>query len=369
MPDDKKMRDVFGQSGYLGAMSEKEPTAPRSGERITIREVAQDAGVSVAAVSKVLRDAYGVSDALRAKVRASMEKLSYRPRASARGMRGRTYTIGLIFPDLRNPFFADIYSGVNAALERTQYQAMQGINTTSGALNMTSSALIEAMIDRQMDGLVIIGPNMETQVLTDLGARLPLVVIGQHDRGGDAFDTVNNDDQLGARLVVRYLMGNGYRKIAMLSLSPSNSSIIQQREIGYRLEMMELGAGDAINIVRASQVVRDVQVTVRRLLSGPDRPDAIFCWTDLMAFEAISVATEMGLSIPEDVAIVGYDNTMFCDLAQNSLASVDQSGELLGLQAARMLVERIDGRVTAEHFMVPPRIVARASAGPRQPQD
>ncbi|MBU1304836.1 MAG: LacI family transcriptional regulator [Alphaproteobacteria bacterium] len=350
-------------------MSEKEPTAPRSGERITIREVAQDAGVSVAAVSKVLRDAYGVSDALRAKVRASMAKLNYRPRASARGMRGRTYTIGLIFPDLRNPFFADIYAGVNSALERTQYQAMQGVNTTSGALNITSGALIEAMIDRQMDGLVVIGPNMETQALADLGARLPLVVLGQHNHAGDAFDTVNNDDQLGARLVVRHLVANGYSNIAMLSLSPQNSSIIQQREIGYRLEMMEQGCGDAINILRETQVLRDVQVSVRRLLSGADRPEAIFCWTDLMAFEAISVATEMGLSIPEDIAIVGYDNTMFCDLAQNSLTSVDQSGELLGLQAARLLVERIDGRTTAEHFMVPPRIVARASAGTRTEQE
>ncbi|WP_449395707.1 LacI family DNA-binding transcriptional regulator [Devosia riboflavina] len=90
--------------------------APVRTPRITIREVASDAGVSVAAVSKVLRDAYGVSDALRAKVQASMDKLNYRPLASARGLRGRTYTLGLVFPDLRNPFFADIFAGVNSAL-------------------------------------------------------------------------------------------------------------------------------------------------------------------------------------------------------------------------------------------------------------
>lgn len=324
-------------------------------ERITIREVAKDAGVSAAAVSKVMRDAYGVSEGLRAKVRVSMAKLNYRPRASARGMRGKTYTIGLIFPDLRNPFFGDIYSGVNSALERTQYQAMQGVNATSGAL-------IEAMIDRQMDGLVIIGPNMDTHVLAQLGERLPLVILGQYDRAGDAFDTVNNDDQLGARLVVRHLVDNGYRKMAMLSLTPQHSSIIRHREIGYRLEMVEQGCGDAINILRGTQVARDVQVAVRRMFSGPERPEAIFCWTDLMAFEAISVATEMGLSIPEDLAIVGYDNNMFCDLAQNSLTSVDQSGELMGLQVARLLVERIGGRATAEHFVVTPRIVARSSS-------
>ena len=101
----------------------------------------------------------------------------------------------------------------------------------------------------------------------------------------------------------------------------------------------------------------------RRLMQGPNRPDAIFCWTDFIALEVISVVTELGLSIPDDLGIVGYDNTMFCDYAQNSLSSIDQSGELLGLQATRLLIERIKGRTEAEHFIVSPRLVARRSTG------
>ncbi|KFL32405.1 transcriptional regulator, LacI family protein [Devosia riboflavina] len=329
--------------------------SPARTPRITIREVASDAGVSVAAVSKVLRDAYGVSDALRAKVQASMDKLNYRPLASARGLRGRTYTLGLVFPDLRNPFFADIFVGVNAALERTQYQAMQGVS-------VSASSLVEAMIDRQMDGLVLIGPNETNERLNDIADRIPLVAIGHHDLKEARFDTVNNDDQLGARLAVRHLCQNGHKKVAMLSLAAPVSTVINQRELGYRLEMTEQGLGAAINIVRAPQVLRDVQLTVRRLLESRDRPDAIFCWTDLMAFEAISVATELELSIPQDIAIVGYDNTVFCEFAQNRLTSIDQSGEVLGLQATRLLIERIDGRSQSEHFVVTPRVVARASS-------
>lgn len=329
---------------------------PSRDQRVTIREVALDAGVSVAAVSKVLRDAYGVSDALRAKVRLSMAKLNYRPLASARGMRGRTYTLGLIFPDMRNPFFGDIFAGINSALERTQYQAMQGISASI-------EPLTEAMIDRQMDGIILIGPNEERSTLVDIARRKPLVAIGHHDdRGTMPFDTVNNDDLLGARLVVRHLVGNGFRNIAMLSLTNEPSTVIQQREVGYRTEMIDQGCGDRINVVRATQVTRDVQITVRRLLESPDRPEAIFCWTDLMAFETISVAYEMGLSVPDDIAIVGYDNTMFCDFAQNRLTSVDQSGELLGLQAARLLIERIEGRSESEQFVVTPRVVSRASS-------
>lgn len=332
---------------------QKKPTTRTP--RITIREVAADAGVSVAAVSKVLRGAYGVSEALRTKVQASMEKLNYRPLASARGLRGRTYTLGLVFPDLRNPFFADVFAGVNSALERTQYQAMQGISTSA-------SALVEAMIDRQMDGLILIGPNETNQRLNEIAERTPVAVIGHHDLENVRFDTINNDDQLGARLAVRHLAQNGYRRIAMLSLSAPVSTVINQRELGYRLEMTEQGLGGVINIIRAPQVLRDVQIAVRRLLESKEKPDAIFCWTDLMAFEAISVATEFGLSIPEDIAIVGYDNTMYCDFAQHRLTSVDQSGETLGLQAARFLIERIEGREAPEHFVVTPRIVARASS-------
>lgn len=329
-------------------------TAKRAG-RVTIREVALDAGVSVAAVSKVLRDAYGVSDTLRAKVRASMDKLSYRPLTSARGLRGRTYTLGILFPDMRNPFFADIFDGVTSALARTQYQAMQGVS-------VHANDLVDAMIDRQMDGFILIGPNEETERLTELAQRIPLVAIGHFEPEAKLLDTVNNDDQLGAKLVVRHLAGGGYRNIAMLSLNQEPSTIIRQRELGYRVEMMDQGLGKAIHITRASQVMRDVQAAVRKILESPERPDALFCWTDLIALEAISVANELGLSIPQDIAIVGYDNTMYCDFTQNRLTSVDQSGELLGLQAVRLLIERIEGRNQAEHFVVTPRIVARASS-------
>jgi DNA-binding LacI/PurR family transcriptional regulator len=236
---------------------------------------------------------------------------------------------------------------------------MQGISTSI-------EALAEAMIDRQMDGIILIGPNEQPAYLSELALRKPIVAIGHHDDLTPMpFDTVNNDDQLGARLVVRHLIANGHRKIAMLSLLQQPSTVVRERELGYRLEMMEQGLGADINVVRATQVARDVQLSVKRLLESADRPDAIFCWTDLMAFEAISVVTEMGLSIPDDVAIVGYDNTMYCDFAQNRLTSVDQSGELLGLQAARLLIERIEGRTEAEHFVVTPRIVARASSRKR----
>ena len=330
--------------------------------RVTIRDVASDAGVSVAAVSKVLRDAYGVSDALRAKVRASIERLGYRPHAAARGMRGQTYTLGFLIPDLHNPFFADILAGVNTALERTQYQLLLGVCDGDAT---TEAALIDAMIDRRMDGLILIGSRMGDGPLGEVASRIPTTVIAVHPKGETNYDTVNNDDQLGGQLVVQHLVAAGYKHIAFLSqqLSINETSMVtMHRETGYRAAMKEAGLGKSVQVVYAGQKSREAQMVARHMLEQRNRPDAIFCWTDFIALEVLSVARDMGLSVPDDLAVVGYDNTHYCDLAQNALTSIDQSGQVLGLQAARLLIERIGGRDKAEHFMVTPRLVARASS-------
>jgi len=330
-------------------------------ERVTIRTVAADAGVSVAAVSKVLCDAYGVSDTLRARVQASMRTLGYRPRTSARGMRGQTYTLGLLIPDLHNPFFADINAGINTALERTQYQMLIGVGESAAA---TELSFIEAILDRQMDGVILIGSRIPSPDIVAVARRVPIVLIGHHAAAGTNFDTVNNDDVLGAKLVVQHLVAQGYRHIAYLSQQlhdGEQTMVASRREIGFRAAMQEAGIGRNMRVAYALQTSRETQAAARLLLQSRRRPDAIFCWTDYIAMEVLSVATELGLSVPRDLAIVGYDNTSYCDLAQNALTSIDQSGQVLGLQAARLLIERIKGRTPAEHFVVTPRLVARNS--------
>ncbi len=336
-------------------MAPRKPSA-----RVTIRTVAADAGVSVAAVSKVLRNAYGVSEALRAKVQASITRLGYRPHAAARGMRGQSYTLGVILPDLTNPFFADIMAGIDAALERTEYQPLLGVGQSSLAVELE---LVDAMLDRQMDGLILLGPRITIDRIAAIAERAPTVVMAHHPVGPTRFDTVNDDDQLGARLIVQHLAGMGYRSIVYFSqdLQFNESQVTYHRELGYRAAMTEAGLGRYISVVMAEQAPREVRTMVRQLLQGRPRPEAIFCWTDFIAFEVLSVARELGLSVPDDVAIVGYDNTRYCDLAQNALTSIDQSGQLLGLQAARLLVERIKGREEAEHLVITPRLVVRAS--------
>ena len=342
--------------------------APRAKSgRATIREVASDAGVSVAAESKVLRDAYGVSEQLRTKVRASMDKLGYRPLAAARGMRGQTYTLGFLIPDLHNPFFADILAGINTALERTQYQTLLG---TSESTEPHEKALIENMIDRQMDGIMVIGPRVPIAEIREFASRIPTVLVAYHPGEDENFDTVNNDDRRGAELVVQHLIASGHSHITYLSQQMHGANldamVTTKREAGYRAAMHAAGLDKNVRVVEAVQTSREVQAVVRQLLQSRNRPDAIFCWTDFIGLEVLSVARDLNLSVPGDLAVVGYDNTWHCDLAQNALTSIDQSGQVLGLQAARLLIERINGRERPEHFVVTPRLVARGSSSPKR---
>lgn len=336
-------------------MQAQEGRLPR---RVTIRQVAENAGVSVSAVSKVLRDAYGVSASLRARVEASIRELNYRPLASARGMRGRTYTLGLVLPDIRNSFFAEILDGVATALTETQYQVIVGVREPAAS----EDAVIEAMIDRQVDGIILVGTILPETTVEALASRLPLVALGFHAPTRQNFDTVNTNDQLGAGLVVRHLVANGFPATVMLSLDLPGATIVAERELGYRREMLKCGLAEHINVVRVGSSKAQIASGARRLLDAPARPSALFCWSDFVAVEVLSTASEMGLSVPDDVAIVGYDNSPVCALAQNALTSVDQSGSLLGQSAMTLLLERVGGRLGAQHIILQPQLVARASS-------
>ncbi len=328
---------------------------------MTIRTVAEHAGVSVAAVSKVLRDAYGVSTALRAKVEASIAALNYRPSAAARGMRGKTYTIGILMADSKNPFYPEILEGINDGLTGTQYIPLLGLGRSIAAIETT---IVNAMIDRQMDGIIMVGQRLDTPGLNEVAKSLPIVVIAHHEPTATSFDTVNNDDELGGRLVVEHLLQQGYKRPAMITLSRTllgRVDVSNRRELGFAKAMQAAGLGHYLHIEAAEAELDDVTATVRALLDSPEPPDAIFGWADYYALEVLSAVRTLGYRIPDDIGVIGYDNSEPCAFTQNDLTSVDQSGREIGRQSVRLLLERIDGRTTAEHFVTTPVVRHRGS--------
>ena len=332
-------------------------------KRPTIQDVADRAGVSRSAISKVLRNAYGISDEMRSRVEAAIAELNYRPQFAARGLRGRTFTFGVTLPDMRNQFFADIMDGVWVATKPTSYQSLLAIRPSQ---DLTDKNQIETMLDRKLDGLLLVAPRIEMRQLIKLAETVPMVVIGRHEPDG-GFDTANNDDEQGTRLALEHLIAAGHRKIAHVTFQVLEDAAVNP--VAYRLKgyldvMREHGLASHIHVVEQKFSATDEEQSrqIHHLLTAKNRPTAIFAWSDKAAIPIMSVAADCGLRIPEDFALIGYDNWPMCAIPQISLTSVDQDPHRLGMRAAELLIERIEGRTTPVHFVTEPRLVVRSSS-------
>jgi len=330
-------------------------------ERLTIKSVAADAGVSVAAVSKVMRNAYGVSDSLRENVMESIERLGYRPSTAARGMRGKTYTVGILIGDMSNPFLPELIEGANDALGAENFKALIGVG--QGRRKIESS-MIESMIDNRMDGLILVAPRLSGALLAGFARQIPLVAIGHHEPSAQTFDTMNSDDKRGGLLAGEALLAKGYETIEMFSLTDKVGGQCDPffpREQGFEAAME--AAGRAVKINRLREAAGDLDSDLSAFLDRTDLPRAVFCWSDLHAIALMNMAKERGLRVPEDLAVVGYDNNPVARLPLIGLASIDQNGRDLGKRAAETLLSRIGGRTAIEHATLAPTLVKRSSLG------
>lgn len=320
--------------------------------------------MSTAAASKVLRNAYGVSPAMAERVRASMDELGYRPNAAARSMRGRSFTIGLLVDNIHNPFYADILDGMSAALEHTDFQVLTG---AGGVSAHGQARMADAMIDRAMDGVVLVAPHMSRTQVAARAKILPTVVVGHHDVSGD-YDSVVNDDLTGATLVVDHLVALGHRRIAHTSATTGKGGWRgrpeQVRSDGYAQAMRRHGLDEYVHMVATSYTEDGGYEAACRLLDQSPRPTAIFAGADIAALGVLRAAAERGLRVPEDLAVTGYDNTAIASLDAVSLTSVDQAGGDIGATAARLLRERIEGRSRSQLSSTSPQLLVRATSAP-----
>jgi LacI family transcriptional regulator len=335
-----------------------------SPRRTTIKDVARLAGVSTAAASKVLRNAYGVSPDMRTRVEAAMEELNYRPLASARAMRGRTYTIGILVSDIHNPFFGLLMGGIADTIVASGYEMLVG---PGGLSEASQSRMVEAMLDRQMDGLILIAPVAPESVLGALARRVPVVVIGRHGPA-DAFDTVANDDLLGSRLIVDHLVGLGHERISYLQHGGPVDDDERRPEIvraaGYADAMRAHGLGEHVDVLVTEWTHAGGERAGEELRARSVRPTAIHAGADVAAYGLLDDLWRADFRVPGELSVVGYDNTPTAALGPVSLTSVDQSGHELGERAASLLLERIEGRAEPVHHLTTPRLVVRRTTAP-----
>lgn len=338
--------------------------SPVLAKRPTIVDVARHAGVSTAAASKVLRNAYGVSPDMKAKVEAAMDALGYRPLAHARAMRGRTYTVAVLIPDLHNTFSHVLIDGIKDEAEKLGYKLLVA---PAGGGKPAQGRMIDALIDRRMDGLVLISPLGADTELEAIARTIPLVVLGRH---GDSrqFDTVASDDLAGSALIIDHLADLGHRRIAYIDhvTDRANDARLPEevRLQGYVDAMTRRGLEADIDVVDSDWSQEGGEAAGRRILSRTTRPTAIHAGADVAALGALTAFWGAGVAVPEQISVVGYDNTFTSSLDPISLTTVDQSGFSLGTTAGRLLVERIEGRKDPVSILVEPSLIVRKTTAP-----
>ena len=338
-----------------------EVTRPRSA---TIQDVARAAGVSRAAVSKVIRNASGVSPAMRTRVTAAIEELDYRPSVAARALRGVSYTLGLEIPQFGNQFLTQVIDGATDALAGTPYQLV--IAPARDAVD----AAIEALVDRQVDGLIAVSPLVAPAWLGRVAERIPVVMIGRHDQAR-TYDTVVGDDVAGTREVMAHLFALGHRRVAHLTESEAATTPGSGTPHALRLEtytacMVEAGLREHVQVVRTGSTEDRSYATTRELVAGDARPTAVFAGHDQLAIGALAALADAGLGAGE-VSLVGYDNTLIAAHPAISLTSVDQHGAEMGGRAIGMLLERMSGRTEPRSHVLTPELCVRRSTAPPAP--
>jgi Transcriptional regulators len=322
----------------------------------TIRNVAERAGVSKSLVSLVMRGSPHVSEQRRQAVLKAARELGYRPNAVARSLvEGRTRLIGALVADLHNPFFAEFLDGLQESLHGEGLRMLVG----SGRWDPHFEAeAVEAFLEMRVDGLVLL--SVVPDSLKEASKSVPVVVVGERDV--DGVDIVVDDDELGARLAVDHLVGLGHDRIAHIEGAPSTTA--HYRRTGYESAMRRHALDDRIVVEAGDFTEEGGYRAARKLLARDPRPTAIFAPNDLVATGVLSAADELGLHVPDDVSIVGYDNTHLAAIRHISLTSVDQPRRDMGRVAAERLCARIEDPLREPlQTLVVPHLVIRATTG------
>ncbi len=328
--------------------------------KVSIKEVAKMAGVSPGTVSNFLNNSAPVNKATRERIQQAISDLKYRRNEIASSLRrASTKTIGLVLPDIRNPFYAELYySAENESVNRG-YNILLG---SSGYSIEKQAESIEILANRQVDGIVVstnYTPGLE-KGLTDIG--LPLVVL-ESSVNRHVFSSIGTDNINGSFQIVNYLIRQGHKKIAIIT--PSKKS---ERYIGYEKAMKNAGLEIMKNnIMEFGFLTQDLFTqgyhAMGKLLEKGDFT-ACFIISDMLAIGAISAAKNKGYQIPEDIAVAGYDNIPFARVTEPALTTMEQPVKKISAAAVEICIDMIENKdnKNIESRVYKSKIIRRQSA-------
>ncbi|MFD3712299.1 LacI family DNA-binding transcriptional regulator [Streptomyces sp. NPDC058677] len=326
----------------------------------TIRDVAEKAGVSKSLVSLVLRGSDQVRPEKREAVLRAVRELGYRPNAAARSLsEQRSRTVGVLLNDLRNPWFVDLLDGLNPLLHEHGLHMLLG----DARLNRrTGQDLARPFLDLQADGLVVVGTLPDPAALGTVAERIPVVVAGAREPVPPGVDVVAGDDEQGARLVTEHLIGLGHRRIAHIA---GYGAVGELRRRSFEAVMRAHGLADRALVETGDLTEEGGFRAAVRLLGRPGRPTAVVAVNDITAVGVLSAAAELGLRVPYDLSVTGYDDTSISRLRHLWLTTVDNAGHEVGRRAARCLLDRFEGAEGAGRLhLATPTLEIRGTTAP-----
>jgi DNA-binding LacI/PurR family transcriptional regulator len=323
--------------------------------RPTIVDIANRAGVAPMTVSRVINESGYVSRESREKVEQAIKELNYHPNGLARSLkRQRTQVVGILLPDIANPFSAELVRGIQEALLPRGYSSF--ISASERSVQREQEAL-RALFDHRADGIIV--ATRETKAGNDFLLRLverelPVVVVGRA-LNHPHVDRVTADHWKGAYEAVEHLIALGHRRIGFVGVSPINGAGLRRYQ-GYLDALREHGlpidekliVGPASQVGPGYSTQDDGYAGMKKLLALKKRPTAVFARNDFTAMGALCAIRDAGLGVPEDVAIVGFDNVPLAAYTSPPLTTVDQPTKEQGYEAARLLLERVEGDETRE---------------------
>lgn len=329
--------------------------------RVTIRDVAERAGVSTATVSRALSGARPVSPSVHEQVTRAADDLGYSGNGIASALRrSRTDTVGMVVPSIANPFFTALVEGVEHALQ----QAGRQLFLCSSRSDPDLEALrLRSLVARQVDGIVIspVHGVRSLDAVAWAAGQLPLVQVDRYVEGVDS-DWVGVDDDLALRLVVDHLADRGVRSAAFVSSTLTNSST-ELRVAGFREHTARRGVA-VDQVLLGDYSIGWGREAMQRLLAAGPLPDAVACADDLIALGVLQVCAEAGVAVPADVLVTGFDDIPYAALSDPPLTTVRQPQDDIASEAVRLLSAALGPeRAAPARSALAPSLVVRASTG------
>lgn len=329
--------------------------------RVTMADVAKEAGVSLMTVSRIVNNKGDISEATTLRVQEVIERLGYRPSGIARSLAtNRTRTLGLVVPDNANPFFSEVARGA----EHLAYQEGYNIFLCNAEEQPERErAVLKSLEEKQVDGIILVSSRLDEDDLRRIIAQSPTTVLVSRKLAMDGVGQVLIDDAYGGRVMVQHLIDSGHRAIGMLA-GPAASYSGRQRVAAYLQTMKINGLAPQPGCVTncPPRIDEGAEVATQLLTAHPELT-ALFCYNDLVAIGALQACANLGLSVPGDVAITGFDDILLAGLVTPSLTTCHIPRYTLGQEAVRLLLEHLKGcEDGCEEFVVRPELVIRASA-------